>query len=242
MCMKRILILALAAMFLVPGVLAFQDQNGAGPVSQGGPQNEGGADGSPADSSPPGQPGEPQGNETGQPDGDRSSPGGVPPEHVQERRQLHERLREEIRLRQENLTEEEPPGHHNAVRVAVHSFLALGEMDGGIGRNVSLIAREFNNSVQASIRAEERIQERNQFMTLLFGGDRGASETLLQETRENQQRIRQMEHLIATCNCTNETKTILREQLQALEQEQARLRDLALQEQNQTGLFGWMWR
>ncbi|MGC9435556.1 MAG: hypothetical protein ACP5C4_05665 [Methanomicrobiales archaeon] len=240
--MKRILILALAAMLLVPGVLAFQGQNGAGPGSQAGPQNEESADGSPADSSPPGQPGGPPGNGAGQPDGDQSPPGGGPPEHVQERRQVHERLQEEIRLRQENLTMEEPAGHHNAVRVAVHAFLALGEMDGGIGRNISLIARQFNNSVQASIRAEERIQERNQFMTLLFGGDRGAAGTLLQETRENQQRIRQMDELIATCTCTNETRAILREELQTIEQEQARLRGLALQEQNQTGLFGWLWR
>jgi len=221
---KRILILGFLVMLLVPGVLAAQG-------GQAGPQNGGGQDGSPV-----AQPGGPPDDGAGQPDGG-------PPGPVQERRQIHEQLREEIRLWQENVSGAgEPPGHQNAVRLAVHTFLALGEMDGGIGHNVSVIARQFNTSVQATSRAEERIRERDQLMILFFGGDREAAGILLQQTSENQQRIQEMEQLIATCTCSNETKAILEEQLRTLGQEQARLRTLALQEQNQTGLFGWLWR
>ena len=55
--------------------------------------------------------------------------------------------------------------NQNQVRLAVHSLLAMENLVGGIGKNVSQIARQFNNSVQATIRAEEKIQTQTQAQT-----------------------------------------------------------------------------
>jgi len=68
----------------------------------------------------------------------------------------------------------------------------LGEGPGGIGPQVSEYAREFNNSLQAQIRAEERIESRNAFVRFLVGGDEEAVGTLEQETIRNQERIQEM--------------------------------------------------
>ena len=54
--------------------------------------------------------------------------------------------------------------NQNEVRLAVHSLLAMEDLTGGIGQEVSQIAREFDNSVQATIRAEEKIETRNRVL------------------------------------------------------------------------------
>ena len=48
--------------------------------------------------------------------------------------------------------------NQNKVRTAVHTMLASENLVGGIGKDVSRIAKEFNNSVQSTIKAEESIQ------------------------------------------------------------------------------------
>ncbi len=37
--------------------------------------------------------------------------------------------------------------NHNEVRIAVHTLLSMEDRTGGIGQNISALAREFNNSV-----------------------------------------------------------------------------------------------
>ena len=68
--------------------------------------------------------------------------------------------------------------NQNQVRLAVHAMLAMENLTGGIGRNISQIAIEFNNSVQATIRAEEKIQTRNFLVSFFFGGDEQAAEEI----------------------------------------------------------------
>ncbi len=130
--------------------------------------------------------------------------------------------------------------NQNRVRTAVHALLASENLTGGIGRNVSAIARDFNNSVNITMRAEERIQERNWFMRALFGGDREAALEIANQTEQNTQRIQHLNQLMATCNCTEDVKALMQEQIQSMEQEQNRLRSLAANETSSRGLFGWL--
>ena len=51
--------------------------------------------------------------------------------------------------------------NQNEVRLAVHALLSMENMTGGIGPEVSAIAKEYNNSIQASLQAEEKIQSRS---------------------------------------------------------------------------------
>lgn len=130
--------------------------------------------------------------------------------------------------------------NQNRVRLAVHSLLAMENLTGGIGQNISQIAREFNNSVQATIRAEERIQTRNVIVRFFVGGDEEAAEEIESERNQNQQRIQQLKQLRNECDCDEEIKAMIQEQIQNMEQEQARLQQLAQNEKQSKGLFGWI--
>jgi hypothetical protein len=117
------------------------------------------------------------------------------------------------------------------------------EMLGGIGPQVATYAREFNNSLQAQIRAEERIGTRNTFVRFFVGGDEEAAGTLEQETIRNQERIQQMQQLITHCqDCDPQIQQLLQEQLQEMEQQQTRLQQLAQKEKQDKGVFGWLWK
>ncbi len=129
--------------------------------------------------------------------------------------------------------------NQNRVRLAVHALLDAENLT-GIGRNVSAIAREFNNSVNITIRAEERIQERNWFMRSLFGGDREAAMEIANQTEQNTLRIQHLNQIMTECNCTDDVKALMQEQIQSMEQEQERLRSIAANETANRGIFGWL--
>lgn len=174
---------------------------------------------------------------------------------IQQRVQLKARntteLRQMIQERQQEMVQEmqtlrqdqqQVYQNQNKVRLAVHSLLAMEDLTGGIGRNVSQIAREFNNSVQATIRAEQRIETRNMVVKFLFGGDEVAAEEMEQEVIQNQQRIQHLRQLMNQCDCEEQVRAMLQEQIQNMEQEQTRLQQLAQNEKGNKGLFGWLWK
>ncbi len=159
-------------------------------------------------------------------------------------------LRAMIQAEQTNMTQvaantgsamQEVLQNQNTVRVAVHTLLAAENMTGGIGPQVSQIARGFNNSVQATINSEERIRTRNVFVTFFAGGDTEAADEILQQVEQNQVRITELNQLMNECVCNAGVKEIIEEQIHALSQEQVRLQTLAQQEKGNKGLFGWLW-
>jgi hypothetical protein len=162
-----------------------------------------------------------------------------------------ERLREKIQERAQQLEQEAAAmgeneqkvlRNQNQVRLAVHTLLDMKDMVGGIGPQVSAIAKEFNNSVQATLRAEEKIQTRSAISRFFAGGDDKAAGELEAEVSQNQARIQQLTQLKDQCECDNETKLMMQEQIQSLEQEQTRLNQMALTEKQSKGLLGWLWK
>ncbi len=131
--------------------------------------------------------------------------------------------------------------NQNRVRLAVHSLLAMEDLE-GIGRNVSKIARNFNNSIQATIRAEEKIQRRSRLRRFFFGGDDDAAEEIEEEVNKNRERIQELNQLKALCNCSAEVKAMIQEQIQNMELEQSRLQNMTVQERSRKGLLGWMFK
>ncbi|WP_292731796.1 hypothetical protein [Methanoculleus sp.] len=127
----------------------------------------------------------------------------------------------------------------NRVRLAVHALLAAENRTGGIGQNVSAIAREVNNSVEKTLAAEEQIRTRHSFMRFLFGGDAEAARLIEGEAQLNRERVTELRQSIENCTCDAETKTMLREQVRTIEQEQDRLSALAEEEMRARGLFSW---
>ena len=117
----------------------------------------------------------------------------------------------------------------------------FGDGARGIGSQVSEYARQFNNSLQAQIQAEERIEKRNAVVRFFAGGDQAAAATLEQETVRNQERIQEMQQLITQCqDCDARIMELLQAQLQEMEGVQTRLQLLAVKEKQDRGIFGWL--
>ena len=127
----------------------------------------------------------------------------------------------------------------NEVRLAVHALLASKDLIGGIGQQVSEIAKEMNRSVASTTNAEAKVQARGFLMRLLFGGDRTSAEIIAQEASQNQQRIDGLTALLGQANIPADIQAILSEQITALQTAQARLQALADKEKNAWGLFSW---
>ncbi|MFH0831624.1 MAG: hypothetical protein V1886_02040 [archaeon] len=132
--------------------------------------------------------------------------------------------------------------NQNAVRTAVHALLAVRNLTGGIGKNVSAIAVEFNNSVQNTIKAEAKIEKRSKIARIFFGGDDSAAEEIEANVEQNKLRIENMNQLMDNCNCSAEVKAVMQEQVQNMELEQARLKQVAKAEVKSKGILGWLFK
>jgi len=128
--------------------------------------------------------------------------------------------------------------NENEIRIAVTTLLDVEDLSGGIGRNVSALAREFNNSASSMRKLEDRIQSRNSFVRLLFGGDREAARELATQTAQNNARIVELQQLISRATLDTELRATIEDQLRIIQQEQERVQQLATREQEDRGIFG----
>ena len=117
-------------------------------------------------------------------------------------------------LRNISSGERERVKNENEVRIAVTTLLDVEDLSGGIGRNVSAIARDFNNSASSLRKLEDRIESRNSFVRLLFGGDREAARELTAETARNNARIVELQQLINSASLDTELRAMIEDQIQ----------------------------
>ena len=157
-------------------------------------------------------------------------------------------LNQKIEKRKQQLEQEvasSSPEHQtivanaNEVRLAVHALLASKDLIGGIGQQVSEIAKEVDHSVASTTNAEAKIQSRGFLMRLLFGGDTTSAEVIAQEAAQNQARIDSLTALLGQTNISADVQATLRTQITALKDAQTRLQDLAQKEKSAWGLFSW---
>lgn len=141
-------------------------------------------------------------------------------------------------LRNISSGERERVKNENEVRIAVTTLLDVEDLSGGIGRNVSAIARDFNNSASSMRKLEDRIQSRNSVVRLLFGGDREAARELAAETARNNARIVELQQLINSGSLDTELRATIEDQVRIITLEQERLQQLSTREQEDRGLFG----
>lgn len=132
--------------------------------------------------------------------------------------------------------------NQNQVRVAAQTLSQMKEMLGNKGEQISAIAKEFDNSIQSTIKFEEKIQTRSAFSRFFAGGDKKAAEEIEAEATKNQERIQELKQLKEQADCDEEVKTMMQEQIQQMEQEQTRLNELAQKEKKSKGMFGWIWK
>lgn len=132
--------------------------------------------------------------------------------------------------------------NQNRVREAVMTLLALRDVTNitGVGENISVIARSFNNSVSKTIKAEEAIHDRNPIIRFLFGGDEKVAATIEAELNNNRVMLEKLEKLKTEYD--PEFQRLIEEQIQLIQQEQDRLMQLAEKEKGNTGLLGWLFK
>ena len=128
----------------------------------------------------------------------------------------------------------------NAIRETVQNLLDIEDRIGGIGQQVSAIAREFNNSIEKTIQAEEKIQKRSKFIKFFIGGVKSAAQELKQEAKQNKEKIQELKKLKEQNWMQTEIKEMFQEQIQNMEQEQSRLEKLANKEINKKGILNWL--
>jgi len=162
--------------------------------------------------------------------------------NVSELEEIENEKEEELEEETKGLKEKQKNVHknQNRVKVAVHSLLAMEDLVGGIGPEVSRIANEFNNSVEKTIRAEERIRNKNRLIRFLLGGDKESAELIAQEVNQNKGKIQQLKSLMEECDCDDEIKSTIKEQIMNIEAEQYRLEAFVEVEKGYSGIFGWI--
>jgi len=129
--------------------------------------------------------------------------------------------------------------NQNEVRVAVHSLLAMEDLVGDIGKQVSEVANQFNNSVQQSIKAEETIRNRNRIVRFFAGGDQETAEELQNLVDQNRIRLLQLKELKNEADCEEEVRTLMQEQIQSMELGQVKLQAMIQNERDARGIWGW---
>jgi hypothetical protein len=160
--------------------------------------------------------------------------------NISEVREDHNKSHESLNATLRNISsgERDRIQNENEVRIAVTTLLETEDLSGGIGRNVSAIARDFNNSASSTRKLEDRIQSRNSFVRLLFGGDRDAARELANQTAQNKARIVELQQLISSATLDTEVRAMMEDQVRIVQKEQDRLAQLATREQEDRGFFG----
>jgi len=157
-------------------------------------------------------------------------------------------LKQRIEIRKQKLDDEEASttpelrdvmSGANGMRLAVHALLSAQDLIGGIGQQVSEIAKEVDRSVASTTSAEIKIQSRGFFTRFLFGGDSTSAEVIAQEAAQNQSRIDSLTALLAQANISADVQVTLKAQITALQTAQARLQAFAEKEKAAWGLFSW---
>lgn len=127
-------------------------------------------------------------------------------------------------------------------QVAVQTMETSASMFGKSEADISRISNEIKNSLEVTTRAEEQIKNRSEFVKFIVGGDNESAGLISQQTVRNEERLRELNRLILESDFNNQTKAILQEQVQNIEQEQLRLKTLAEQEMHNKGILGWIWK
>jgi len=153
---------------------------------------------------------------------------------IQEKR---DKMIEEIKSMKGNL--QKAYENQNQVRTAVQAFLSMEDLVGSVGHNVSKVAREFDNSIQQSIKAEETIRNRNRIVRFFAGGDQETATELQNLVDQNRIRLQQLKDLKGQCDCEEEVKTLMQKQIQSMEQGQTRLQEMVQNEKDARGIWGW---
>lgn len=123
----------------------------------------------------------------------------------------------------------------NFVQSLVHS---ADRLQGGIGENIRVIAREQNEAKERVGQALEAIENRGKVKSFLIGSDYKNIGQVRSEMVSLRNRLEQLNRLIERVENEGE-RTELQSQIREMEQERERIENFLKQKENQFSLFGW---
>jgi len=131
--------------------------------------------------------------------------------------------------------------HRSAVADFVQGLLEVADREGGIGKQVRVVAQQQKQSSDTTTQAMEEIQTRNKVKTFFIGTDYKNLGAIRSETVQTRNRLEQLNQLME--NVQNEAdKTELQNQIQTLEQEQTKIESFIKTQEGKFSLFGWAFR
>lgn len=170
------------------------------------------------------------------------------PQNIQNQNQIASNTEQQVRSVIQQKNQEVNSSMKNSLenqkmaQVAVQTMESTASMFGKSEANISKISNEIKNSFEVTTRAEERIRSKSGFVKFFTGGDNEAAGLIAQEIVRNENRIRELNRLIEESDLDPQTKAILQEQVQNIEQEQIRLKILAEEQIQNKGILGWIWK
>ncbi len=126
--------------------------------------------------------------------------------------------------------------------LALYSITIAGNVTGMNGSHFAQLADQINQTYASTDQLQTRIENRDPITRFFLGGDATAAQALLQDTTQNQDRIRLMEQDLQSCDCNQTIHDQLQQQLTTISQDQDRLRTLANQTIQDKGVFGGFFR
>lgn len=132
--------------------------------------------------------------------------------------------------------------NQNQIRETVYTMLSAGPLvNGSNGEQVRTLAEQMQERMQEMVQTEYELQRQSRIYHMFFGGDDKNGQLLLQNCEQVREQVQEMNQYIDECSeCGDQIRETLREQLRLTENECIRLEDVAQEEINSRGIFGFL--
>jgi len=134
---------------------------------------------------------------------------------------------------------DEADEYKNKVAQFVHNLKEIGDMEGGIGQQVRIVAQAQNDSSSEVEDSINEINDRSDFVKFLIGPKYGSIADVQTAITENQTRIKVLTDLMAQVT-DPVVKQVLNDQVKQFQQENARLQIFVTESGSGASLFGWL--
>jgi len=141
----------------------------------------------------------------------------------------------------DDANEDVSEGHGSVVSQFVQNLHDIADADGGIGKQVRVIAQSQNDSQDEIAEAIDDVEERNGFVKFLIGPNYSGIENVQVEIGANQGRINVLNQLLSGA-ADPVVKIVLREQIEKLQEENTKLQEFVVKSEEGISLFGWLFR
>ena len=138
----------------------------------------------------------------------------------------------------ENKKQDNAELHRSAVANFVQSLLSVADREGGIGQEVKVIAQQQNDMKDRAADLIYAVENRNKVKTFFIGTSYRNVGELRSQMVQTRNQVEQLKRLMEKAS-EEQDKTELQNQIQTMEQEQAKINDFITQNENKFSLFGW---